>query len=68
MMTGKIKRVVADKGFGFIASDDGVDRFFHASGIRKPLQLGDVPEGTLVTFEDEVSPKGPRACDVAPKK
>ena len=30
-MTGTIKRLVADKGFGFVATADGQEFFFHQS-------------------------------------
>ena len=37
MMNGTIKRIVSDKGFGFILASDGMEYFFHNSacqGIR----------------------------------
>lgn len=62
-MTGTIKRLMADKGFGFIADAQGVEYFFHRSAA-----LGNtwnrLREGAAVTFEVEVSSKGPRATDV----
>ena len=33
-MTGTIKRLVSDKGFGFVAASDGNEYFFHHSGCR----------------------------------
>jgi cold shock CspA family protein len=30
-MTGTIKRLVSDKGFGFVAAQDGNEYFFHQS-------------------------------------
>ncbi|HEY5487177.1 MAG TPA: hypothetical protein VIK06_05965, partial [Candidatus Limnocylindrales bacterium] len=29
MTTGTVKKVVADRGFGFIAAEDGKEYFFH---------------------------------------
>jgi cold shock CspA family protein len=31
-MSGTIERLVSDKGFGFIATSDGTEYFFHQSG------------------------------------
>jgi len=33
MPLGKIKKLVADKGFGFIQTDSGTDIFFHHSTV-----------------------------------
>jgi CspA family cold shock protein len=55
---------MADKGFGFLRPDNGQqDRFFHRSGCTDPFET--LEEGTRVTFEEEPSPKGPRATNVA---
>src|SRR5580765_3946384 len=35
--TGTIKRLVPDKGFGFIAASDGSEYFFHQSGCQSPF-------------------------------
>ncbi len=34
MPTGTIKRLVRDRGFGFIRDDGGQEWFFHRSGVR----------------------------------
>lgn len=62
-MTGKVKRVYADKGWGFIKGDDGVEYFFHRSGCKN-TKLEQLKEGQDVTFEDAEGPKGPRAEDI----
>jgi CspA family cold shock protein len=59
MQSGTIKKVVSDRGFGFIASEDGKEYFFHRSGIEGQFDL--LQGGERVTFEVEASPKGPRA-------
>ena len=30
-VSGTIKRIVSDKGFGFVAAEDGTEYFFHNS-------------------------------------
>lgn len=32
---GRVRKLKPDKGFGFIAGDDGIDYFFHWSAVRK---------------------------------
>ncbi len=64
-MKGTIKRLVADKNFGFIGMEDGSsDVFFHASALQG-VQFSELQSGDAVTFEVEQSEKGPRAVNVA---
>ena len=62
MPNGTIKKIVPDRGFGFIAADDGKEYFFHRSGTETSFDILRGGEG--VTFEVEMSPKGPRASRV----
>lgn len=62
-MDGKIKRLVGDKGFGFIVDNKGVEYFFHQSAVKNTT-FAALQEGQEVTFEDADSTKGPRAEDV----
>lgn len=64
-MTGTIKKVVAERGFGFIRTDSGQDVFFHRSQLEVGTFMDDLEEGATVAFEQQDSPKGPRAVDVA---
>jgi cold shock protein len=64
MTTGTIKKVVSDRGFGFITAEDGKDYFFHRNGLQSSLDFDRLVGGERVTFEIEASPKGPRANDV----
>ena len=64
MTTGTIKKVVSDRGFGFIAADDAKEYFFHRSGLDTSLDFDRLTGGEKVTFEIETSPKGPRAAHI----
>lgn len=69
MASGKIKKLVQDKGFGFIQSDSGQDVFFHHSIVANH-GFDELSEGQQVeyTVEQGQSPggKGPRAASVTP--
>jgi cold shock protein len=62
-MTGTIRTLRVDKGFGFIKSEAGKDYFFHQSAIYGE-GIADLREGDGVEFDVEDSPKGPRAANV----
>ena len=65
MPQGTIKKIVADRGFGFI-SGEGRDVFFHLSSVES-VEFDDLKEGQSVEYElsDEDRPgKGPRAATV----
>ncbi|HET9176795.1 MAG TPA: cold shock domain-containing protein [Terriglobia bacterium] len=62
-MQGTIKRVVRDRGFGFIRSAEGREVFFHRSSLQG-LNFDTLKEGDTVEFEIEDGPKGPRAASV----
>jgi CspA family cold shock protein len=62
-MNGKVKRLVSDKGFGFIAAEDGVEYFFHQSACTG-VSFNELREGQAVTFDKGQGPKGPRGENV----
>jgi CspA family cold shock protein len=62
-MQGTIKRVIRDRGFGFIRSAEGQEVFFHRSGLQN-LNFDSLKEGDNVEFELERGEKGPRAVNV----
>ena len=65
MATGTVKWFNADKGFGFIAPDDGTkDVFVHQSAINSS-GYRDLREGAKVSYEAEAGDKGPKATNVA---
>jgi CspA family cold shock protein len=59
--TGTIKKVVADRGFGFITADDAKEYFFHRNSLDSSIDFDRLNGGEKVEFEIEQSPKGPRA-------
>lgn len=61
MSNGTIKKLVSDRGFGFIAAEDGKEYFFHRDGMDN---FDSLRGGESVTFQIEASPKGPRANQV----
>jgi CspA family cold shock protein len=63
--TGTIKRLVSDKGFGFVAAQDGSEYFFHQSACVD-TRFDELREGQTVTFDKGQGPKGPRAENVRP--
>ncbi|HUZ89931.1 MAG: cold-shock protein [Candidatus Dormibacteraceae bacterium] len=61
MPNGTVKKLVSDRGFGFIAAEDGKEYFFHRDGMEG---FDSLVGGEKVTFQVEPSPKGPRAKQV----
>lgn len=68
MPQGTIKKLVADKGFGFIQSEDGSDVFFHHSSVAD-RQFDNLSEGQRVEYTVDNGGggkgKGPRAASVS---
>ena len=62
-MNGTVKWFNADKGFGFITSEDGNDVFVHFSQINKD-GFKTLEEGEKVTFDVVDGAKGPQAENV----
>jgi CspA family cold shock protein len=63
MHKGKIKKLIRERGFGFISDTDGREVFFHQSALVD-LQFDALNEEQEVEFDIEKSPKGPRAIKV----
>ena len=63
MHTGKIKKLVRDRGFGFISDTDGKEVFFHQTSLAE-ANFDALNEDQSVEFEVEKSDKGPRAVNV----
>ena len=63
MATGTVKKLVRERGFGFIQGSDGVRLFFHRSAVERPAYEA-LAEGQAVEFDVEKGDRGLRAADV----
>lgn len=63
MSQGVIKKLVSDKGFGFIEGERG-ELFFHHSAVQG-ASFETLREGQSVEYTEGRGPKGPRAESVA---
>ncbi len=64
MANGTVRKLVSDRGFGFITADDGKDYFFHRDGLDATMDFDRLTGGEKVTFDVQNSPKGLRAINV----
>jgi len=65
VMTGTIKKIIRQKGYGFISPDDGSgDVFFHRGSLAPRNQIEDFNEGDTVQFQVRKGDKGPVAFDM----
>jgi CspA family cold shock protein len=62
-MQGKVKWFNAEKGYGFIESDDGKDVFVHFSAIQSE-GFKSLDEGQAVEFDIVEGARGPQAANV----
>ena len=62
-MRGTIKRIVRDRGFGFIRTQEGEEVFFHRSAL-KGAEFNNLEEGQSVEFDVESGKQGLRASNV----
>jgi len=64
-MTGTIKKIIRQKGYGFISPDDGSDDvFFHSGSLAPRNQIEDFNDGDTVQFQVRKGEKGPVAFDL----
>ncbi|NQT30820.1 MAG: cold shock domain-containing protein [Deltaproteobacteria bacterium] len=62
-MKGTVKKLIRDRGFGFITAEDGNEVFFHRSDLVE-ADFDAMEEGASVEFEMGTGAKGPRAMKV----
>jgi CspA family cold shock protein len=62
MPQGTVKKLITDKGFGFIEGDRG-DIFFHHSALESTT-IEELNVGQKVEYDEGRGPKGPRAENV----
>ena len=64
LLTGTIKNVVQDKGFGFILVDGGSEEFFFHYTACIGVKFEQLQKGARVQFVAGSGTKGPRAENV----
>jgi cold shock protein len=65
MTSGTVKRVISERGFGFIVGEDGKEYFFHRDGLTSSVDFDRLVGGERVSFDTETGPKGERAVRVS---
>lgn len=63
MAQGTVKWFNAEKGFGFISTENGQDVFAHFSAIQTP-GFKSLDEGQKVEFDVEDGQRGPQAVNI----
>ena len=63
MSRGRIKRLITDRGFGFIETTQGEDLFFHCSKLRE-IEFADLHENQIVEFDIAQFSQGLQAVNV----
>ena len=67
MAKGTIARLIRDRGYGFIATEDGKDIFFHQTALQG-LSFDSLKEGQPLEFEVEEESRGRRAVNIRPSE
>ena len=62
-MKGTVKKLIRERGFGFISAEDGTEIFFHRSALVG-VEFDALEEGNALEFDVERGPKGLRAANV----
>jgi cold shock CspA family protein len=62
--SGTVARILADEGYGFIATPDGRELYFSRENVVTP-PFEHLAEGTAVHFIEELAAEGPQAKRVS---
>ncbi len=63
MAKGKVKRIIRERGFGFISAEDGREIFFHRNELQN-VDFDALMEGDELEFDVVKGQKGPAASNV----
>jgi CspA family cold shock protein len=63
MHKGTVKRIMRERGFGFILAEDGREIFFHRSELQN-VDFNELKEGDHLEFSVTKGNKGPQASDI----
>ena len=63
MSKGTVKRIMRERGFGFLLAEDGREIFFHRSELQN-VNFDELGEGDHLEFTVVKGEKGPQATDI----
>ena len=63
MSKGTVKRIMRERGFGFLLAEDGREIFFHRSELQN-VDFDELGEGDHLEFTIVKGEKGPQATDI----
>lgn len=63
MSKGTVKRIMRERGFGFLLAEDGREIFFHRSELQN-VDFDELGEGDNLEFTIVKGEKGPQATDI----
>jgi len=63
MAKGKVKRIIRERGFGFVSAEDGREIFFHRNELQN-VDFDGLMEGDQLEFDVVKGQKGPAAANI----
>ena len=63
MAKGKVKRIIRERGFGFVSAEDGREIFFHRNELQN-IDFDALMEGDQLEFDVVKGQKGPAAANI----